>query len=68
MCLQSYAPDDKNNDPVNDPFLSPCYASDELLEYFPPCRIMVGNQDPLMDDGLKFLYRLRKLKKDVKLT
>jgi len=34
----------------------------------PPIRIVVGTEDPLYDDNWKFVYKLKKLKKDIKMN
>lgn len=41
-------------------FASPLLAPDALLRHFPPCFVHVGQVDPLLDDSLSFLDRLRK--------
>jgi hypothetical protein len=33
---------------VDDPFLSPVLASDDILQKFPRVKIMVGDLDPLL--------------------
>jgi len=65
LILKSYVPEEFR--PKEDPFLSPIYASDELLEKLPPIRIATGDNDPLHDDSWRFLYRLVKLKRNVKM-
>ena len=53
ICLDSYV---KSCDVIRvDPFLSPLLASDELLKEFPRSIIMVGENDPLNDDGWRML-------------
>jgi len=52
---------------LEDPFISPLVASDELLKKLPPIRMLSGMDDPLHDDCWRFLSRLIKLKKDVRL-
>jgi len=52
---------------MEDPFISPLVASDELLGRLPPIRMVSGVNDPLHDDCWRFLSRLIKLKKDVRL-
>lgn len=65
LCVNAYVPEDYK--PKEDPFLSPVFASDELLEKLPPFRIASGDQDPLHDDSWRFLHKLVKLKKNVKM-
>ena len=56
FCLQSY----KQDYNVEDDFLlSPILAPDKLLSLLPPVRIMVGSSDPLRDDSMRLLQRLR---------
>jgi len=64
LCLGSYVT--KDFDALKDPFISPLVASEELLERLPPIRIVTGSEDPLHDDNWRFLYRLKKLNKDIK--
>jgi len=52
---------------LEDPFISPLVASDELLKKLPPIRMLSGMDDPLHDDCWRFLSRLIKLKKNVRL-
>jgi len=66
LCLKAYIPEEFK--PESDPFLSPVFASDELLSKLPPVRIISGTNDPLHDDIWKFSERLLRLKKDVKMT
>ena len=40
------------------PYLSPLYASDEVLKRFPKTRIMVANNDPLRDDSFRLTLKL----------
>ena len=57
-CKNSYA---RNPDDLSNPRLSPSLASDEILSKFPPCKIVVGEKDPLRDQGFKFAKRLKSL-------
>ncbi len=45
-----------------DPYISPLMACDELLEKFPPSRIVVGTADPIEDDSWRFMSRLMYLR------
>lgn len=47
-------------DPRNDPLVSPLNAPRCLLAAFPPCRIHVGDADPLADDSRRFARVLRR--------
>lgn len=49
-----------------DPFLSPFYASDEMLVQFPPIKILGLALDACLDDSIMYAKRLRDL--DVDLT
>lgn len=49
-----------------DPFLSPFYASDDVLVQFPPIKILSLTLDACLDDSVTFAKRLRDL--DVNLT
>jgi len=50
---------------MEDPFISPMVASDELLQRMPPVRIIAGSKDPLYDDNWRLIHKMRKLKKDI---
>jgi hormone-sensitive lipase len=64
-CLDSYRGDYEVEE---DPFISPIFADESLLELLPPVRILVGSMDPLRDDSFQFLKKMVDLKKDIKLT
>mmetsp|Transcript_28093 Transcript_28093/g.27791 ORF Transcript_28093/g.27791 Transcript_28093/m.27791 type:complete len:420 (+) Transcript_28093:393-1652(+) len=59
---------DPSLDPVNDIFISPIAASDEMIKAMPPVRILVGDNDPLQDDCMRFAEKLLNANGDVKLT
>ena len=44
-----------------DHFVSPLYAPDHLMSKLPPCMIVCGDRDPLLDDSLELESRLKKL-------
>ncbi len=67
LCLSAYTPEKLGLEPKLDPFLSPAYASDELLKELPPFRMLVGENDPLHDDSIRFFKRLNDLNKDVQI-
>jgi acetyl esterase/lipase len=54
-CLDAYKGDYREED---DPFLSPGLINNEVLKYYPPCRIYIGSNDPLRDHSYLFLRRL----------
>lgn len=57
VCLKSVLRNPES-DPVGDCFLSPQHLSNEILERFPPTRLMLGENDPIRDHGMRFLQRL----------
>lgn len=50
-----------------DPYLSPIYASDEVLKQFPPIKIVTLTLDPCLDDSIFFAKKLRDLNVEVQL-
>lgn len=58
VCLKAYVQDESIN-PKTDCFLSPIFASDEVLSKYPPTRIFVGSRDPFHDDCCRFTERLK---------
>jgi len=46
--------------------LSPSVIPDDILAMFPPCRFTIAGHDPLRDDWIKFMLRLKKQKVNVK--
>ena len=44
---------------VTDPLASPYFASNEILQNFPPTLIFTSSEDPLLDDSVAFNGRLR---------
>ncbi|CAG9788363.1 unnamed protein product [Diatraea saccharalis] len=44
-----------------DPFLSPYWADEQLLNRFPPVRILTVHLDPCLDDCVMFAKKLKKL-------
>lgn len=55
LILKAYVPKDAH---PSDIYLSPIFASDELLSKFPPTRMILGEHDPLYDDCVRFCARL----------
>ena len=52
----AYAPSSKY-----DPLVSPLYAPDECLRYFPSTLIFCSSDDPLLDDSVHFNARLKRV-------
>eukprot|EP00795_Rhopilema_esculentum_P016826 gene16826-8294_t len=50
-----------------DPLMSPLLASDEALKLLPKMIIVACSLDPLLDDSIDFVRRLKKLQKDPEL-
>ncbi|XP_045536830.1 hormone-sensitive lipase isoform X2 [Papilio machaon] len=48
-----------------DPLLSPYWADDDLLNKFPPVRILTVHLDPCLDDCVMFAKKLKKLGNEV---
>lgn len=65
ICLNAYLGDSAN---INDPTVSPIHIENEILEKFPPTRIMVGNEDPLHDECFRFAEKLLMCGKDVRIA
>lgn len=53
--------------PENDPFVSPYYATDEVLKQLPPVKIISLEMDPCLDDCVMFAKRLKAIENDVTL-
>ena len=58
-CLKAYT----GNRPSSEysPLMSPLIASDDLLKQFPPIRIVASEFDPLLDDSVVFIRKLRSM-------
>lgn len=67
ICIKAYT-DRPYCDADNDPFISPAKLSDEILQRFPPVRLMVGCLDPLHDHSVRFVSRLLQNHIDVHMT
>ncbi|XP_044730297.1 hormone-sensitive lipase [Chrysoperla carnea] len=50
-----------------DPYLSPYYASNDILKKLPPIRILTVELDPCLDDCVTYAKKLKELDCDVKL-
>lgn len=57
LCLRSYVP--ANEKPYEDPFISPLVAGPEALRELPPVTLLTGSLDPLLDDSVQFVHKLR---------
>jgi acetyl esterase/lipase len=55
-----------NNHPdfARDYYLSPIVAPSHLLAKMPPVFIICGERDPLVDDSIRFIARLRRIKRE----
>jgi len=56
-----------DNRSCKNPIVSPIYTPDSVLRKFPPCRLLVGDKDPLHDDCIRFTQRLVDCGVDVRL-
>lgn len=66
LSRESYLSPD--SDPRTDPLLSPLCASDAWLAQLPPVRLLIGSNDPLLDDTWRFFERLQRLHINSSLT
>jgi len=57
----AYFPECLRGVPHDNPYVSPICASDDILRCFPPTYVVVGGLDPLLDDSIDFVTRLRRL-------
>lgn len=57
----------KCTDVPHDPFVSPYYATDEVLRQLPPVKIISLELDPCLDDCVMFAKRLKAIDNDVTL-
>ena len=65
LCLRSYL---QNWEDITDPTVSPIYIEDEILRMLPPVRIMVGADDPLHDECIRFAERLLNCNVDTRIA
>lgn len=56
VCIESYIP--KDSDPKKNFFLSPFHTPEEILQKHPRSMFLIGERDPLLDDGMKFALKL----------
>eukprot|EP01117_Protostelium_nocturnum_P012276 TRINITY_DN4519_c0_g1_i1.p1 TRINITY_DN4519_c0_g1~~TRINITY_DN4519_c0_g1_i1.p1 ORF type:complete len:828 (+),score=264.47 TRINITY_DN4519_c0_g1_i1:130-2613(+) len=67
-CFEAYLPKGEDVNPLDNPFLSPACASDEIFSKFPDrTYIMCGALDPLLDDSVFLAKRLVTVGKPVTL-
>ncbi len=68
-CMAAYLGPDKNeaNKLAQNPLVSPVMATSDVLKQFPVTRIVVGDKDPIMDQGINFGHRLAREGVDVKI-
>jgi len=65
LCADLYIPADWDR---GNQYISPLCVGDQLLQRFPPVRIVVGTRDPLHDDCWRLTERLNDLHCDVHMT
>lgn len=65
LCLEAYL---QGNENVKDPTISPVFIEDQILQRFPPVRMIVGTEDPLHDECFRFAEKLLESGNDVKLA
>ena len=65
LCLDAYL---NGIVDVTNPLISPSFIEDQVLQKFPVTRIMVGTEDPLHDDCLRFCERLIQNRVDCKIA
>ncbi|KNC76801.1 hypothetical protein SARC_10718 [Sphaeroforma arctica JP610] len=58
IAMGAYIPDDQEKTPSA--LLSPWHATDDILSKLPPTYIVVGTNDPLLDDSIDFARKLRR--------
>jgi len=65
-CCKAYVPPGK--DATVDCEISPAFTPGEVLRHFPPCALMGGGMDPLLDDAVDFFVQLRRSKVKSKMS
>eukprot|EP00276_Gloeochaete_wittrockiana_P010847 CAMPEP_0184651262 /NCGR_PEP_ID=MMETSP0308-20130426/8846_1 /TAXON_ID=38269 /ORGANISM="Gloeochaete witrockiana, Strain SAG 46.84" /LENGTH=566 /DNA_ID=CAMNT_0027085353 /DNA_START=268 /DNA_END=1968 /DNA_ORIENTATION=+ len=65
--FKGYLGDDNTKLGLTNMYVSPLLAPDEVLLHFPPCLILAGGTDPLLDDSIAMEARLRALGRPVTL-
>ena len=65
LCADLYVPEGWDR---RDKYVSPLCVTDEMLQRFPPVRIVIGTKDPLHDDCWRLTERLHSLHCDVHMT
>jgi len=67
-CFEAYLPKGEDVNPLDNPYLSPACASDEIFSKFPnKTYILCGTMDPLLDDSVYLAKRLVSVGKPVTL-
>lgn len=56
---EAYVPKGQQGFDKKDPLVSPFFASDAVLQWFPPALLFASSKDPLLDDSVTFNERLR---------
>ena len=64
-CLDAYR--GPRSESIDNPLMSPLYATDEQLRGLPPIRIAASELDPLVDDSVGLVRRLKRLSHDVEM-
>ncbi|PRP76922.1 hypothetical protein PROFUN_06200 [Planoprotostelium fungivorum] len=67
-CFEAYLPKEEEVNPLDNPYLSPACASDEIFSKFPDkTYIICGTADPLLDDSIYLAKKLVTVGKPVTL-
>ncbi|GJQ10540.1 hypothetical protein GpartN1_g2331.t1 [Galdieria partita] len=64
-CMKAYLPENVNA--CEDVFISPGMASDTYLKQLPSVFVVAGGLDPLLDDSVVFVHRLRQWREDTEI-
>jgi acetyl esterase/lipase len=56
VCIESYIP--QNCNPKTNFFISPYHTPEEILSKHPRSMFLIGEKDPLLDDGMKYALKL----------
>ncbi|EME30415.1 hormone-sensitive lipase [Galdieria sulphuraria] len=65
ICMKAYLPENVNA--YEDVFVSPGMASDTYLKKLPSLLVIAGGLDPLLDDSVVFVHRLRRWREDTEI-
>ena len=58
LLFSSLGYQEKDDDCVNNPYISPIKTPDSILQQYPPVFLLYGTKDPLCDDSQRLLDRL----------